>query len=108
MSFLTEQTKAVDVGGGNTVTVRKMLFGTRQRILSQHSKVDPMAQTVALDQAMMRFETLFLNIVTWAGPDFDGYGVTRENVEKLPIGIADQLLAAIDEFNALSDEEKKV
>lgn len=108
MSFLAEQTRDVDVGGGNVVTVRKMTFGTRQAILSRHSKLDPIKQTITMDQAMMRFEHLQMNIVSWAGPDFDGYGVTKENIEKLPVDIADQLLVVIDDFNNLSDDEKKV
>ena len=107
MSFLTEQTKAVDVGGGNVVTVRKVTFGTRQRILAKHTKLDARTQEMSIDHAMMRFDQLRLNIVSWAGPDFDGFGVTDENIERLPVEIADQLLTAIDEFNTLSDDEKK-
>jgi len=107
MSFLAEQTKIIDVGGGNTVTIRKMTFGTRQSIMSRHSKVNITAQTVDIDQAMMRFDHLAKNIVSWAGPDFDGYGVTEETIGRLPVEIADQLLVAIDEFNTLSDDEKK-
>lgn len=107
MSFLAEQTKTVDVGGGNSVTVRKMTFGTRQRILSKHTKLDVRTQDVQVDQAMLRFDQLRLNIVSWAGPDFDGYGVTDENVNNLPVDLADKILAEIDEFNTLSDAEKK-
>jgi len=107
MSFLAEQTKIVDVDGGNTVTVRKMTFGTRQRILSKHTKLDMQAQNVSIDQAMLRFDQLKMNIVSWQGPDFDGYPVSDENIERLPVEIADQLLAEIDEFNTVSDAEKK-
>lgn len=107
MSFLAEQTKAVDVGGGNVVTVRKTTFGTRQRILAKHTKLDARTQEMSIDHAMMRFDQLKMNIVKWEGPDFDGYGVTDENIERLPVDIADQLLNAIDEFNTLSDDEKK-
>jgi|JI10StandDraft_1071094.scaffolds.fasta_scaffold61844_3 hypothetical protein len=108
MSFLAEQTKAIDVGGGNVVTIRKITFGTRQRILAKHTKLDARTQDMSIDHAMMRFDQLRLNIVSWTGPDFDGFGVTDENIERLPVEIADQLLNAIDEFNTLSDEEKKV
>lgn len=107
MSFLAEQTKTVDVGGGNTVTVRKMTFGTRQRILSKHTKLDVRAQDVTIDQAMLRFDQLRLNIVSWAGPDFDGYPVNDESIERLPPDIADRLLGEIDEFNTISEDEKK-
>lgn len=108
MSFLAEQTKTVDVGGGNSVTVRKMTFGTRQRILSKHTKLDVRAQDVTIDQAMLRFDQLKMNIVSWSGPDFDGYPVNDENIEQLPPDIADVLLGEIDEFNTISDDEKKV
>lgn len=108
MSFLAEQTKVVDVGGGNEVTVRKITFGTRQRILAKHTKLDARTQEMSIDHAMMRFDQLKLNIVSWSGPDFDGYGVTDENIERLPVDIADTILTAIDEFNTVSDEEKKV
>lgn len=108
MSFLAEQTKPIDIGGGNVVTIRKMTFGTRQRIMAKHTRLDTKSQEMFIDHAMMRFDQLRLNIVSWTGPDFDGYGVTDENIERLPVEIADQLLAAIDEFNTISDEEKKV
>lgn len=108
MSFLAEQTKTVDVGGGNSVTVRKMTFGVRQRILSKHTKLDVKAQDVIIDQAMLRYDQLRLNIVSWAGPDFDGFPVTDENIERLPPDIADQLLGEIDGFNTLTDDEKKL
>lgn len=107
MSFLAEQTKTVDVGGGNSVTVRKMTFGTRQRILSKHTKLDVKAQDVTIDQAMLRYDQLKMNIVSWQGPDFDGFPVNDENIEKLPPDIADMLLGEIDEFNTISDAEKK-
>lgn len=107
MSFLAEQTKTVDVGGGNSVTVRKMTFGVRQRILSKHTKLDVKAQDVTIDQAMLRYDQLKMNIVSWSGPDFDGYPVNDENIERLPPDIADQLLGEIDEFNTLADDEKK-
>lgn len=107
MSFLAEQTKTVDVGNGNVVTVRKMTFGTRQRILSKHTKLNVKTQEVDIDQAMLRFDQLRMSIVSWAGPDFDGYGVTDENVDALPVDIADQILTVVDEFNTLADAEKK-
>lgn len=107
MSFLAEQTKVIDVGGGNAVTIRKSTFGTRQRILARHTKLDARTQEMAIDHAMMRFDQLKFGIVKWEGPDFDGYGVTDENIERLPVDIADLLLTAIDEFNTLSDDEKK-
>lgn len=107
MSFLAEQTKTVDVGGGNSVTVRKMTFGTRQRILSKHTKLDVRTQDVTIDQAMLRYDQLKMNIVSWVGPDFDGYPVNDENIEHLPPDIADKLLGEIDEFNTISDDEKK-
>ena len=107
MSFLAEQTKTIDVGGGNTVTVRKMTFGARQRILSKHTKLDIKTQDVQIDQAMLRFDQLRMNIASWQGPDFDGYPVNDENVDRLPPDIADQILAEIDDFNNLSDAEKK-
>ena len=108
MSFLAEQTKTVDVGDGNSVTVRKMTFGTRQRILSKHTKLDVRAQDVTIDQAMLRYDQLRLNIVSWSGPDFDGYPVDNDSVERLPPDIADQLLGEIDEFNTIADDEKKL
>jgi hypothetical protein len=107
MSFLAEQTKSVDVGGGNSVTVRKMTFGTRQRILSKHTRLDVKAQNVTIDQAMLRYDQLEMNIVSWSGPDFDGYPVDNDSIERLPPDIADLLLGEIDEFNTISDGEKK-
>lgn len=107
MSFLAEQTKDISIDGGNVVTIRKSTFGTRQRILAKHTKLDARTQDMAIDHAMMRFDQLKFGLVSWQGPDFDGFGVTDENIERLPVEIADQLLAAIDEFNTLSDEEKK-
>lgn len=107
MSFLVEQTRDVDVGGGNVVTIRKMTFHTRQQILSRHSKLDMQTKAVETDHAMIRYEQLSCNIVRWTGPDFDGFGMTEENIRMLPVDVADTILEAIDDFNTISESEKK-
>ena len=99
MSFFTQQTKVVDLGEGNTVTVRKLTFGERQNITSACSDADARTQEFKIDFAKLRIERAKIAISSWEGPGFEGRNVSPENIAALPTDIADIILEAIDELN---------
>ena len=107
MSYFTQQTKTVDLGGGNTVIVRKLTYAERQNVIDKATQVgaDMEAQ---IHVGRMKLELLTAAVVSWAGPDFDGRPATPENIGALPPDIADLIAAGADDLQAgLSDDEKK-
>lgn len=107
MSYFTQQTKIVDLGGGNTATVRKLTYAERQNVIDRATKVgsDMDAQ---IHVGRMKLELLTAAIVGWAGPDFEGRPATPENIGLLPPEIADLIAAGADDLQAgLTDDEKK-
>ncbi len=107
MSYFTQQTKVIDLGGGNTVTVRKLTYAERQNVIDKSTQVgaDMEAQ---IHVGRMKLELLCAAVVGWAGPDFEGRPPTPENVGALPPDIADLIAAGADDLQAgLTDDEKK-
>lgn len=104
-TFWDLPTKNIDLGEGNSVTVHKLTFADAQKIWGDRSLYDGPAETAATRYAAA---VLRLAISGWAGPGFEGRGVSIENIDALPMGIVNQLGSEAVEFCMLSDDEKKV
>lgn len=111
MSFFDRQTVTVDIDAENSVTIRKLTYGERQRCLSVAAKarIDSAGnESVDIDPGRLSLERLFAAIVSWSGPGFAGHSVNRENIEALPPEVLDSVtkaLAALSE--GVSEGEKK-
>ena len=92
MSFFAPPTKQIDLGGGNTVTLRKMTYG---EMLATY---DDGVQHVGVEQTLC-------SLVSWQGPDFDGRPANRENFLALPFDISTQIIKAALEINTVSKDE---
>ena len=107
MSYFTQQTKVVDLEGGNTVTVRKLSFAQRQDVIDKATQVGGNMEA-EIHVGRMKLELLCAAVVSWTGPDFEGRAPTPENIGALPPDIADLIAAGADELQAgLTDAEKK-
>ncbi len=92
MSFFAPPTKQIDLGGGNTVTLRKMTYG---ELLSTYNDG---VQHAGLEQAAC-------SLVSWSGPDFDGRPANRENLLALPFDVTTEIVKAAIEINTVSKDE---
>jgi hypothetical protein len=107
MSYFTQQTKVVDLEGGNTVTVRKLTYAERQNVIDRATKVGGNMEA-EIHVGRMKLELLCAAVVSWTGPDFEGRPPTAENIGALPPEVADMIAAGADELQAgLTDAEKK-
>ena len=94
----------------DTVEVRKLNYGERQRCMSKATKltVADGANEIVVDVGTLSMEQLKAAIVSWSGPGFDGLPVCPTNVEALPPEIADKISKAVDSLNPpVSEPEKK-
>lgn len=99
-------TKALD--DDHTITFRKLGYGERQKLISACSKIDPFTQEAAIDFAALSLAVFKARIVGWAGPEFEGFDCTPDNVELLEQEAAQQMLQAMGEANEeLTEDEKK-
>ncbi len=103
-TFWDLPTKTIDLGDGNTVTVRKLTFADAQKVWGDKSLYEGPAETAATRYAAA---VLRLAISAWAGPGFEGRGVSPEHIDALPMSIINQLGSEAVEFCMLSDDEKK-
>ncbi len=103
-TFWDLPTKTIDLGDGNTVNVRKLTFADAQKIWDDRSLYEGAAETAAIRYAAA---VLRLSICGWAGPGFEGRGVSPENIDGLPMTIVNQLGSEAVEFCMLTDAEKK-
>ena len=94
MGFCTSVTTPVDLGGGNTVTIKRVTYGERQEAASKSVKGG------ILDMPRYQMELLCRAVVSWEGPDFEGRPASTENIAELPGYIADKLGS---EANALAE-----
>ena len=89
MSFFAPTTKAVDLDGGNSVTLRKISF--EQYAEAQSKATHIVGEALQLDWPRLRMEVLKRAVVSWQGPDFDGEAATAENVGRLPWEVGNKL-----------------
>ena len=102
-TFWDLPTKTIDLGNGNTVTVEKLTFADAQRIWGDRSLYEGPTETAATRYAAA---VLRLAVCAWAGPGFEGRGVSPENIDALPMTIVNQLGSEAVEFCMLSSDEK--
>lgn len=111
MSFFQRVTKTVQIDKENSVEIRKLNYGERQRCMSKAMTVKADgngAGEVEIDAALMQMEMLKFGVISWTGPGFEGRPVTPSNIEALPAEVAEVLAAAVDKFNPqASNAEKK-
>lgn len=113
MGFFSQTTKVVDLGGGNSVTLRSLTFGERQELQSRCMKIGASMNgknsgaEAAFDVALMQRLTWQKAISAWDGPGFEGRPVTAENIDALPAWLLDQLTPEYNSLEGLSAEEKK-
>lgn len=94
--FFTPQTATVDLGDGNTATLRKLSYGDVLDVMS-------LAQGDGFKAARLQLER---GIVAWAGPGFAGRELTPENIAALPARVGRKLQAAFTELNAEMDTDE--
>lgn len=102
MSFFTNQTEVVDLGGGNTVTLRKATFA--DTAAAQGSALQRTGDKLELDWPRYRLELVKRTVVGWSGPGFDGREPTPDNIAALPPTIGDKLASRATDLAALDDD----
>ncbi|MBI1296664.1 hypothetical protein GC175_17045 [bacterium] len=110
--FFTQHQETVDLGNGNTVTLKKLNYGERQAALSAASETmmgsDGNPERVRLDMAVLQMEQMKHAIVSWDGPGFGGRQPSPRMIEQLDPGIIDRLVPTFTKLNRpMGDEEKK-
>lgn len=136
MSFFTIQTLTVDLGDGNTVTLKKLSAGEANAAMSAAtSKIDLMRSgrksrsqkptnghkpqdepeqdiELTLDLHRLGLERTARAIVAWEGEGFMEDGelvpVTVENVKRLPEEIANRLFEAMGQINPQGTSEEEL
>lgn len=94
MGYFATQTETIDLGGGNTVTVRKLTYG-EVLALSEDPRWEKTSGLVTTEKAL----------VSWDGPGFDGREPTPDNLRALPFSLARKIAAAADKLTYLSEDE---
>ena len=89
MGFFTSTTKVVDLGDGNTVTLRKVTFA--QYAEAQSAATHIVGEALQLDWPRLRAEVLKRSVAEWTGPGFEGLPPTAENIGNLPWEIGNKL-----------------
>lgn len=103
MGFFTSQTQVVDLGGGNTVTMRKATFA--DVAAAQGAAVQRTGEKLELDWPRYRLELVKRTVLTWEGPGFEGQPPTHENIAALPSSVGERLASAAVDLSALSEDE---
>lgn len=85
-------TKIVDLGDGNTVTLRMLPYGEVKHLTANGIDND---------------DLLLACIVRWDGEGFDGAQPSKEALEALPAVIVMRLAQAVTELNQMDAQEKK-
>jgi hypothetical protein len=100
MGFFTAQTKVVDLGNGNSVTLHKLTYGESIEASSRAlvaGNFDPFRHSL---------ERLLASVQAWEGKDFEGQPVTPENIKALPLEVTRKLNDALVKLNNdISDDE---
>jgi hypothetical protein len=102
MSFFVNQTKTVDLEGGNTVTLRKITFADKVDVQSRSMRMN--GDGLSIDYPKYRLELLKKSLVSWDGPDFDGQPANAETIGQLLPSIGDKLATEAENLTNLGDE----
>jgi len=98
MSFFDRQTVTVEIDAENSVVIRKLTYGERQRCISLAAKgrIDDQGnETLDIDPGRLALEKVAAATVSWDGPGFDGRPVSRANIEALPPEVLDPVMKAL-------------
>lgn len=101
-SFFTPTTKVIDLGDGNTVTLRKVTFEQYAEAQGKATKV--VSDSLQLDWPKLRMEVLKRAVASWDGPGFDGQQPTAENIGALPWEIGNRLAESAMELATAGPE----
>jgi len=103
MGFFTGQTKVVDLGGGNTATLRKATFADVAK--AQSAAAHWQDDKLVLDWPIYRLELVKATLTAWSGPDFEGQPPTAENIAALPPSGGEKLAKEAQSLSSLDDDE---
>ena len=107
-SYFSQLLRTVNLGSGNSITLRALTFGERQELQSRCMTVSVVADKgkkrsrdeaqgeVSIDAPLMTRLTWQRVIVDWSGPGFEGKPVTPENIDLLPPGLIDRLASELE------------
>lgn len=102
MGFFASTTKVVDLGDGNSVTLRKPTF--QQYAEAQSAATKLAGEGLQLDWPKLRIEVLKRSVAGWTGDGFEGKEPTPENVGALPWEIGNRLAEAAMELATAGPE----
>ena len=102
MGFFTSTTKVVDLGDGNTVTLRKIAFAQYAEAQGAATQVE--GESLRLNFPLLRAEVLKRSVAEWTGPGFEGQPPTPENIGALPWEIGNKLAEAAMELATAGPE----
>jgi hypothetical protein len=94
MNFFAPQTEVVDLGGGNTVTLRKLTYGEIVAAMDD-PKWNGSAGKIIAERSL----------VSWDGPGFEDKPATPENFAALPWPVAIKIVKASNNLTNLSTDE---
>ena len=89
MGFFTSTTKTVDLGDGNSVTLRKVTFA--QYAEAQSAATHIVGEALQLDWPRLRAEVLKRAVASWEGAGFDGQPPTPDTIGALPWEVGNKL-----------------
>lgn len=92
MSLFTTPTKVIDLGDGNTVTLRSLTYGEVKHLSAAGGDDD---------------RWLLACILRWDGPGFEGVEPSREAVERLPVQLVTLLTREVAGLIGQETAEKK-
>jgi hypothetical protein len=93
-SFYATETSTVQLGDGNSVTLRKLTYSESARLLSKSRAPDG-----GTDWPIYTLGLLEKCLDSWDGPGFDGRNVNAANIGALPTHIGRKLVDAAVELN---------
>jgi hypothetical protein len=105
--FTTSDHITKQLDDANSITYRKLSYGARQKLISKCSAVNPFTQEASIDFSLLSLEIFKARMVSWDGPDFEGFPCTPANIEALEQETAQAILALMGETNEELDADEK-
>jgi hypothetical protein len=93
--FYAAQSETVDLGGGNTVQIRKLSYA---ELLASFEDPEYGDKRRGVAEAIGA-------IVAWDGPGFEDKPASRENFLALPWDVGAKIVAAATKLNFVSEDE---
>ena len=98
-SFFAEQTQVVDLGDGNSVTLRKLTYGEIGDLIAACRTREGEIDGVRYSRGLVE-----KGLVSWSGPGFAGREISPENIYALSQGVGRALATAASELNRELDD----